>query len=177
MNYSNLEVVKIKLENLTPYEKNPKIHTEEQIQQIANSINSFGFNDPIAVTGKENFVLEGHGRILALKLLGWTEAPCIRLEHLKTHEDRIAYLLSHNQATLNSGWDKTLLNTELASLMNANLNFKMSDFGFVDTTIDEAALDQFFEEVSDAGTEADSEDTKNTKSCTCPECGFQFDLK
>ena len=77
-----MEIVKIKIEDLKPYENNAKIHTEEQIEQIKKSIEEFGMNDPIAVWGEENTIVEGHGRLEALKELGYTEIDCIRLDHL-----------------------------------------------------------------------------------------------
>lgn len=44
-----MNICKLKIEEITPYEKNAKIHTEEQINQIKQSITEFGMNDPIAV--------------------------------------------------------------------------------------------------------------------------------
>lgn len=46
-----MEIIKLKINDITPYEKNAKIHTEEQIEQIKKSIQEFGMNDPIAVWG------------------------------------------------------------------------------------------------------------------------------
>ena len=65
-------------------------------------------NDPIGIWGKENEIVEGHGRLLACQKLGHKEVPCIRLDHL-TDEERRAYALAHNQTTLSSGFDSTLL--------------------------------------------------------------------
>lgn len=58
-----MEIVNIDINLIRPYEKNAKIHTEEQIEQIKQSINDFGNNDPIAVWGKENIIIEGHRKI------------------------------------------------------------------------------------------------------------------
>lgn len=49
-------------------------------------------------------IVEGHGRVLALKKLGIETAPVICLDHL-TDEQRRAYTHVHNQTTLNSGFD------------------------------------------------------------------------
>ena len=61
-----LKVEYIPIEDIKPYENNAKIHTEEQIQQIKKSIEEFGMNDPIGIWGKENIIIEGHGRLMAL---------------------------------------------------------------------------------------------------------------
>jgi ParB-like chromosome segregation protein Spo0J len=120
-----LEIIKLGLDELKPYEKNAKRHPEKQIEQIKKSIEQFGNNDPIAVWGDDNTIVEGHGRYIALKELGYTEAECIRLDHL-TDEERKAYTLAHNKLTMNSDFDEDLLNIELDSI----LDIDMEQFGF-----------------------------------------------
>ena len=119
-----MEIVKIKIKDLTPYEKNAKIHTQEQIEQIKNSIREFGMNDPIGIWGKDNLIVEGHGRLQACKELGMKEVPVIRIDDL-TDEQRRAYTLVHNQTTMNTGFDLDVLNEELE-----NLSIDMTEYGF-----------------------------------------------
>lgn len=125
-----LKVDYIPIEQLKPYEKNAKIHTPEQIEQIKNSIQEFGMNDPIGIWGEENLIVEGHGRLIACKELGFDEVPVIRLDSL-TDEQRRAYTLVHNQTTMNTGFDLDVLNEELD-----NIDIDMSDYGF-DIEIDD----------------------------------------
>ena len=120
-----LEIIKLNINDIKPYEKNAKIHTEQQIEQIKKSIEEFGMNDPIAVWGDENLIVEGHGRLEALKQLGYTEVECIRLDHL-TDEERKAYTLAHNKLTMNTDFDFSMLDEELNDIENIN----MADFGF-----------------------------------------------
>lgn len=75
----DIEIVKVS--EIKEYEKNSKTHPQTQIQQIKNSIRQFGNNDPIAID-ENNVVIEGHGRLEALKQLGATEIPVIRLSHM-----------------------------------------------------------------------------------------------
>lgn len=120
-----MEIIKLKLEELKPYDKNAKEHPQEQIEQIKKSIEQFGMNDPIAIWGEENLIVEGHGRLEALKQLNYKEVDCIRLDHL-SDEERKAYTLAHNKLTMNSDFDLDILNEELEDI----LNIDMSDFGF-----------------------------------------------
>ena len=103
-----LKVEYIPIEDIKPYEKNAKIHTDEQIEQIKKSIEEFGMNDPIGIW-RDNIIIEGHGRLMACKELGMTEVPVIRLDDL-TDDQRKAYTLIHNQTTMNTGFDLDILN-------------------------------------------------------------------
>lgn len=119
-----LEVEYIETGQLQPYRNNAKIHTDEQIEQIAKSIQEFGMNDPIAVW-KDNEIIEGHGRLLACQKLGIKEVPIIRLDGL-SDEQRRAYMNVHNQLTMNTGFDIELLAKELGRIEKID----MAKFGF-----------------------------------------------
>ena len=81
-----MKVVEMKLSQLTPYENNVKEHPPEQVEQIKQSILQYGMNDPIAVWGKNNLIVEGHGRYKAMKELGEDTVPVIRLDHLSDEQ-------------------------------------------------------------------------------------------
>ena len=83
-----MQIETVDIESLKPYEKNAKQHPKEQIEQIKKSIEMYGNNDPIAVWGDENIIIEGHGRLIAMKELGFTKAEIIRLDHLRDIERR-----------------------------------------------------------------------------------------
>lgn len=121
-----LQVVYMNIEDLKPYEKNAKLHPTSQIEEIKNSILAFGMNDPIAICGKDNTIVEGHGRLIACKELDYKEVPVIRLDHL-SEEQRKAYTLVHNKLTMNTGFDLTVLEQELDSI-----SMNMLQFGFED---------------------------------------------
>lgn len=123
MTKKKLKIEYIPIDDLIPYEKNAKIHTQEQVEQIKASIEEFGMNDPIAIW-KDNVIIEGHGRLLACKELGFKEVPIIRLDEL-TDDERKAYTLVHNKLTMNTDFDLDILNDELE-----NINLDMEAFGF-----------------------------------------------
>ena len=139
--------------DLTPYERNAKIHTPEQIEQIMNSIREFGMNDPIGVWGKENIIVEGHGRLEACKRLGYEDVPVIRLDDL-TDEQRRAYTLVHNQTTMTTGFDLDILKEELKKI-----SIDMEDFGFEDINAEDFDIkddDYSFDEEEEQETPARS---------------------
>lgn len=125
-----MKIEQIDIEELIPYEHNAKIHTSLQIEQIKKSIQEFGNNDPIAID-ENNVIIEGHGRYLALLQLGYKKVDVIRLTHM-TDEEKRAYILVHNQLTLNTDFDFNILDSELS-----NIEFiDMDQFGFEIVDID-----------------------------------------
>lgn len=126
-----LKIYEVPVADLVPYAKNAKEHSAAQVDTIAASIEEFGNCDPIAVWHNakgEPEIVEGHGRLLALKKLGHEVAPVIYLDHLSDAQRR-AYTHIHNQTTLNSDFDYEVLLPELDELSTeAGINF--DDFGF-----------------------------------------------
>lgn len=118
-----MKIVNIPIKELTPYNKNAKKHPKKQVKEIMNSIQEFGMNDPIGVWGDHNIIVEGHGRYLACKNLGFTEVPCIRLDNL-TDEQRKAYTLAHNKVA-ESEFDWDIVEDEIS-----DIDIDMSQFGF-----------------------------------------------
>lgn len=121
-----LKIEQIPTSELKTYENNAKIHTAEQIEQIKESIQQFGMNDPIAVW-KDNVIIEGHGRLIACNELKIDTVPVIRLDHL-TDEQRRAYALIHNKLTMNTDFDLDILDMELENISDLD----MEQFGFAD---------------------------------------------
>ena len=158
-----LKISYIPITDLKQYEKNARRHSDEDVAAIVRSIEEFGFDDPIGVWGKENLIVEGHGRFLAAKQLGMDKVPVIRLDHL-TDEQRRAYALAHNKTAELSGWDFAALEEELDAL---SAEFDMADFGFEDHTVNTDALDDLF-------APAEEKPKDEEKQIKCPHCGEWF---
>ena len=159
-----MELEKISIDKIRMYENNAKEHPEWQIEQIKNSIQEFGFNDPIAVD-ENNTIIEGHGRYLALKELGYTEIEIIRLNHL-TEEQKAAYAIAHNKLTMNTEFDIEKLQYELNKL-EVN-DFDLSVLGFEQSELDEF-LQEEMEELEIEDEDTDATEVKRTK-LICPCC-------
>lgn len=125
-----MQITKIAMADIVPYENNVKLHPKEQIEQIKKSIVDFGNNDPIAVD-ENNVIIEGHGRYEALKELRYEEAECIVLTGL-TEDQKNAYRLVHNKLTMNSDFDMKGLEEELNKI-----NMDLTAFDFDPFNMDE----------------------------------------
>jgi DNA modification methylase len=123
-----LTVVYQKVDSLHVYSHNARTHSKRQIHQIADSIRSFGFTNPILID-KENTVVAGAGRLEAAKLVGLKEVPTIQLEGLS--EDQIrAYILADNRLAEKAGWDNSILAIELQHLLTLDADFDVTITGF-----------------------------------------------
>ncbi len=131
---AQLAVDYIPLVALKPYTKNARTHSKKQVKQVANSIAAFGFNAPILVD-EENAILAGHARLAAAKLLGLTEVPCVRLEHMSKAQKR-AFILADNRLCELAGWDETMLAQEFQELKGLDPDFDIGLTGFTIGEID-----------------------------------------
>ena len=124
------------IDDLVPYSGNARTHSQEQIAQIARSIERFGFTNPILIDDHGQ-IIAGHGRVEAARTLGLEAVPVIKLSHLSDDEKR-AYILADNKLAENAGWDQDMLAIELQGLIN--VEFDVDLIGFSTTEID-IALD------------------------------------
>ena len=119
---NSIKIDYVKIGELREYSSNPKIHEEKQIQQIAKSIERFGFNNPILVDERSE-VIAGHGRLLAARLLKLDAVPVVRLIHLSEAEKR-AYRIADNKLSENGRWDTDLLKLEFSEIEKLALNLE-----------------------------------------------------
>lgn len=138
-------IVSRKVEDLIPYARNSRTHSDEQVAQIAASVREFGWTNPVLVDG-ENGIIAGHGRILAARKLGMDEVPCIELAGLSDTQRR-AYIIADNKLALNAGWDDELLAIEFAELADAGFDNLLT--GFAQDEIDALTPEQLPEGLTD----------------------------
>jgi DNA modification methylase len=114
------------IDRLIPSARNARTHSAAQVAEIAGSIRTFGFTNPLLV-GEDADVVAGHGRLAAARLLGLTEVPVIPLRGLNEVERRLL-MLADNRIALNAGWDCEMLKLELADLDKLGADLKTLGF-------------------------------------------------
>ncbi|MGE0666124.1 MAG: site-specific DNA-methyltransferase [Sphingomonadales bacterium] len=132
--------------SLNPNPHNPRTHTKKQVEQIARSIEHFGFTNPVLIDDRDGIVA-GHGRVLAASLLGMVEVPAVRLSGMSEGDIR-AYVIADNKLAENAGWDDALLKVEFQYLSSLEIDYDLTLTGFelpeIDTRlsqVDEPAPD------------------------------------
>ncbi|MEO0548283.1 MAG: DNA methyltransferase [Pseudomonadota bacterium] len=118
------------LSSLKPSPRNARTHSKAQIKQIAASIEEFGFTNP-ALIDETNSILAGHGRVEAAKLIGMTDVPIVRIEHM-TETQKRAYVIADNQIALKAGWDEAILAIEFDALTALEFDVTLTGFDMGD---------------------------------------------
>lgn len=134
----DLSATYVPIGDLVPNDQNARTHSRRQIRQIADSIETFGWTNPILVDASGN-IIAGHGRKLGAEYLGIEEVPVIRIEGLSEAEKR-AYVLADNKLAENAGWDRDLLRLELGELIDLDVDVTLTGFemGEIDLIVQDA---------------------------------------
>lgn len=149
-----MEIKMIKVDDLKPYENNPRFN-DEAVEGVAKSIKEFGFKVPLVID-KNNIIVAGHTRYKASMELGLKEVPCIVADDL-TDEQIKAFRLADNKVSEKASWNFELLDEELEDIVNID----MGDFGFTMSDIDWDSID----EISD-----DNYEEPEHNMLECPQC-------
>jgi len=147
---SDQNVVYRCIKDLKPYAGNARTHSKVQVRQIARSIETFGFVNPVLI-GEDGEIIAGHGRVRAAELLGLQEVPTLTLSHLGPDQRR-AYILADNKLAQNAGWDEETLAIELQALIDLDFDVELTGFSTaeIDLTLEAYELG--------SGTDPDPED-------------------
>ncbi|PZP83530.1 MAG: DNA methylase N-4 [Azospirillum brasilense] len=132
-----LAVTFVPTEQLVPYARNARTHSDEQVAQIMASIAEFGFVNPVLVDAN-NGLIAGHGRLMAAQRLGMKEVPAITLGHL-TETQKRALIIADNRIALNACWDAEMLSLELRDLQAED--YDLDILGFGEDELDELLFD------------------------------------
>lgn len=103
---------------LVPYAQNSRIHSPEQVDQLAESIKEWGWTVPVLVD-EDGGIIAGHGRIMAAQQLGIEEVPVMVAVGWSDAQKR-AYVIAD--------WDIEVLNAELAALIDDGFDVSLSGF-------------------------------------------------
>tara|TARA_R110002073_G_scaffold285184_1_gene449578 strand:+ start:1647 stop:2228 length:582 start_codon:yes stop_codon:yes gene_type:complete len=125
-NWSADKIQQKSVDALIPYDRNPNIHPDSQINRLANSIREWGWTVPIIID-ESDMVIAGHGRLFAAKKLEMDSVPCIVVEGW-TEVQKKAYVIADNKLSEESEWDDSLYFSELRSI--DKMGFNLTTIGF-----------------------------------------------
>jgi len=128
MDWPSDKVERTSIKSITPYARNSRTHSDEQVAQIAASIKEWGFTTPILID-TDGEIIAGHGRLLAAQRLGLEEVPTMTAKGWSEAQKR-AYVIADNKLALNAGWNDEMLKIELDGLKE--LDFDLDLVGFSD---------------------------------------------
>lgn len=129
---TTMKIQETLVSELLPYAGNVMEHSTEQIADIANGIEEYGFNNPVLIAD-DRTIIAGHGRVLAAKKLGLEKVPCIVLSHLNEAQRR-AYAIADNKIARKSTFNLERLSSELEEL--ERLEISLEGLGFNSSELD-----------------------------------------
>ena len=154
---------------LTPYARNSRTHSDEQVAQIVASIREFGFSNPVLIDAAGGLIA-GHGRVMAAQNIGMSQVPCIVLGHLSPTQRR-AYVIADNKLALNAAWNADMLRLEIPEL--DELGFDLELLGFSDEELQAILSDETPAAPAEFGAVDESIETEHA----CPKCGYEWSGK
>lgn len=141
-----MKITEIKVSEIKPYELNAKLHDRTQIENVAESIKQFGWQQPIVVD-KDYIIIIGHCRFEAAKILGLDKVPVQVADNLT--EEQVKKLRIIDNKTNESDWDYELLKTDIEDLDFTDFELDF-DFPVIDKKNieeDNYDFDKRFEEI------------------------------
>ncbi len=177
----NIELRRV--EDLNPYDKNSRVHSDEQIDQIVDSIKTWGWTIPILID-EENTVIAGHARLSAGQKLEYEEIPCIVAKGW-TEQQKKAYVIADNKLAENSNWDMGLFFQELKLLNDDGFDLKLigidneMDFNFSNSytpNIDFSEISQKDINNAEQNQQNLGHQEIHVQTVVCPKCMNEFEI-
>jgi ParB-like chromosome segregation protein Spo0J len=156
-----------KVDDLIPYARNARTHSDEQVAQLAASIKEWGWTTPVLID-EDGGIIAGHGRVMAARKLGIKEIPTMTATGW-SHAQKQAYVLADNQLPQNAEWDLDLLAVEMKDLDSEGFDLSLIGFGDIANILGGDGPLPVVKEF-------DAEDFSEFAH-QCPKCGFEFDAK
>jgi ParB-like chromosome segregation protein Spo0J len=116
-----------KVDDLIPYARNARTHSDEQVAQLAASIKEWGWTTPVLID-EDGEIIAGHGRVMAARKLGIKEVPTMTASGWSKAQKQ-AYVLADNQLPQNAKWDDDMLALELNDLEEMNFDLSLLGWG------------------------------------------------
>ena len=181
------QVERRSIEALIPYARNSRVHSEEQVAQIAASMKEWGWTNPVLID-EDGGIIAGHGRVMAARKLGYDEVPCMVASGW-TDAQKKAYVIADNRLAEMANWDMNQLMDEAQSLMDEGFNIDLvgidqmlvdaasHDFSPIlepKTSKGEVTDDQIQKKQSEIDGKFEKMAEQSFVDVICPECGCEF---
>jgi ParB-like chromosome segregation protein Spo0J len=157
----------VELHKLVAHPKNPNKHPDKQIDKLAKIIDYQGQRHPVVVSKRSGFIVVGHGRLEAIKKLGW-EKCAVNYQDFKDEAEEYSFIVSDNAIA------------EWASLDLAEINTEMLDLG-PDFDVELLGIENFsiepiekYDDYGDKNKEINTDTFGDDLQHECPKCGFEF---
>jgi hypothetical protein len=149
----------VDLSKLVPNPKNNNKHPKEQIERLAKIIDFQGQRSPVVVSNRSGFIVKGHGRLEAIKKLGWDKCA-VDYQDYESEAQEYADMIADNQIATWAEFDVQMVLDELPELdIDTDMlgMVKIPDFN-----------------LSDVGEKQDFDDIveKQKEPKFCPHCGL-----
>ncbi len=131
------DIQMVAVAKLVPNPKNPNIHSPEQVERIAETIEFQGWRRPITVSNQSGFMTVGHGRLAAAKLRGWNEVP-VSYQDYENPAAEYADMVADNALAEWAELDMARINTDIIEL---GPDFNIDLLGIKDFVLDPSELD------------------------------------
>lgn len=182
-----INTILVPIKQLRKSKKNARVISDKAIQEVAKSIQQYGFNVPILINSDKE-IIAGHVRLEALKKIGVKDVACVEVKNL-TEEEQDKLRVLDNAIRESSEWDDKKLALEMRYIkdladdnswtvftsffeegqLDAYLNITL---GKTRKDVTEKDLDKNEKDIKKRFTKV--KESKNDREVTCPNCGRTF---
>ena len=124
-NHTTCEMVDIT--QLIPNPRNPNTHPPEQLEALAKVLQFQGWRLPLCVSNQSGFIVRGHGRLEAGKLLGVKQVPVL-FQDYKTPAMEHADLIADKRLAELATMDNTILKDLVAELDTGEIDLGVTGY-------------------------------------------------
>jgi len=160
----------VNVSEIIPHPKNCNIHSEKQIDVLAKIIDKNGQRSPIVISKRSGYIVKGHGRLDAIKKLGW-EKCAVDYQNYESDEEEFRDRIADNEIARYAEFDQIGFTEDLKNLSFDLQELSFEEFGLIDFKL---PLAKEGKDYSESNKEIDVENFGNDLKHTCPKCGFDF---
>ena len=112
-----------------PNPQNPNKHPDKQINLLAEIIKQQGWRAPITISTRSGYIVRGHGRLMAARLLG-AEAVPVDYQNYESEAAEKADMIADNRIAEFSDLDDDILAELLKEINGTDFDIELSGFDF-----------------------------------------------